>query len=203
MPIRRKKKDTTALGTAPKSKSSQPRKAVSGATPGATITLDASSSSDSYTDGSSDDETEKAIPPEPSPIPPTRPSDPKGAARYDAMKAVWAPRNRRTLASTVRNALVTFSDLVKGMRDSWKSKTESLKEAESKKDTTKINELKLQVEEAKEVFSVALKTALEWGHPAVVQRYVVLSLFCSFLIRFAFSFTPKTSSLGSSAYPLT
>ncbi|KAI5307309.1 hypothetical protein KEM56_000015 [Ascosphaera pollenicola] len=183
--VPRKKKDTTTPA-ATKTKSAQPRKSIAGAAPGAIVTLDGSSSSDYSTDDSSDSDAENAVAPEPSPISPTRPSDPKGAARYDAIKAVWAPRNRRTVASVVRKALVTFSDLVKGMRDSFKSKTEALKEADSKKDEAKVKELKDQVEEGKQVFSVVLKAAMEWGHPAVIRRlgehpYVMASLY-SFLL---------------------
>ncbi|KAI5291105.1 hypothetical protein KEM54_006290 [Ascosphaera aggregata] len=170
MPVRRKKKDTTLTTTSVKKKQAQPRKIASGAGAGSTITLDGSSSSASSSDYSSESEADKTITPESSPIPPTRPTDAKGASRYDAIKAVWAPRNRRTTASTVRNALMTFSDLVKGMRDTWKSKTEALKEAESKHDEAGKKKLGDQVEEAKEVFDIAVKTAMEWGHPAVIQR---------------------------------
>ncbi|KAI5292921.1 hypothetical protein KEM52_005963 [Ascosphaera acerosa] len=176
-PVRGEKKDKQSKATSLKSKLARQRKAIANAVPGQTIVLDASSSSASSSDYSSESETEQAITPETSPLPATRPAERVAAARYDAMKAVWMPRNRRTTAANIRIALVAFGSLIKGMRDSWKTNTEAVKDATAKDDEARQRQLSTQVAEDKQAFSTAIDTAMAWGHPAILQRFQMMTLF--------------------------
>lgn len=127
-------------------------------------------SSDSESSGESDLEI---LPDEPSPIPPTRPSDPTAAAQYDTIKAVWYPRRRRPGIDSIKNALVAFKDVVKAVRDVWKEKTQVMKMAENKGENDKAAELKKDVVLQRGLMDVVIKTTLEMGHPSIVEKYVL------------------------------
>lgn len=140
-----------------------------------------SASSDSDSDSSDDSESDIEVQEEPSPLPPTRPDDPEGAAEYDALKAVWAPRNRRPNVEKIKSALVAFKDVVKSVRDEWKTQSQAMKEAENKSENDKAAELKQKVVLQRRVMDVVVRTTLEKGHPVIVEKYV-LFLFDSLTI---------------------
>jgi hypothetical protein len=118
---------------------------------------------------------------EPSPIPPERPQEPEGAIRYDTLKAVWFPRNGRPAGSAVKNAMILFSDTIKGVRDAWKTRSEALKVAENQNQEDKIPSIKKDVIFQRRLIDVIINTTLEYGHPAFVARYV-LFLFTAFIL---------------------
>lgn len=127
-----------------------------------------SSSSDS-----DDSDIEITLPPEElSPIPETRPSDPLGAARYDALRAVWSPRNRSPNAEKVKNALVAFKNVVKAVRDTWKELSQAMKTAENQGENDKATQLKNEVVFQRRLMDVVVSTTLEMGHPMIVEKYV-------------------------------
>ncbi|KAK5687968.1 hypothetical protein LTS12_028952, partial [Elasticomyces elasticus] len=127
-------------------------------------------SSDSDSDDSSGVEIEEPSPEEPSPIPPTRPTEPLAAARYDTLQAIWSPRNRRPNAEKVKNALVAFKDVVKAVRDTWKESSQAMKTAENQGDSGKATQLKNQVVLQRRVMDVVISTTLEMGHPMIVEK---------------------------------
>lgn len=129
-------------------------------------------SSDSDSDDSSGVEIEEPSPEEPSPIPPTRPTEPLAAARYDTLQAIWSPRNRRPNVDKVKNALVAFKDVVKAVRDTWKESSQAMKTAENQGDSGKATQLKNQVVLQRRVMDVVISTTLEMGHPMIVEKYV-------------------------------
>ena len=138
-----------------------------------------SASSGSETD-TSDSELEIEAPEEPSPIPPVRPNEPEAAARYDALRAVWSPRNRRPHADKVKSALVAFKDVVKAVRDTWKEKSQAMKMAENKGENDKAAQIKKEVVLQRRLMDVVISTTLDQGHPTIVEKYVLsLSLFLS------------------------
>ncbi|GMG22906.1 unnamed protein product [Aspergillus oryzae] len=138
-----------------------------------------SASSGSETD-SSDSELEIEAPEEPSPIPLVRPNEPEAAARYDALRAVWSPRNRRPHADKVKGALVAFKDVVKAVRDTWKEKSQAMKMAENKGENDKAAQIKKDVVLQRRLMDVVVSTTLDQGHPTIVEKYVLsLSLFLS------------------------
>ena len=129
-------------------------------------------SSDSDSDSDSDVEIEAPSPEEPSPIPSSRPTEPLAAARYDTLRAVWFPRNRRPNADKVKNALVAFKDVVKAVRDTWKENSQAMKTAENQGDSGKAAKLKDQVVLQRRTMDVVVSTTLEMGHPMIVEKYV-------------------------------
>lgn len=132
-------------------------------------------------DSGSSDDLEVEVPDEPSPLPPSRPSDPEGAAEYDALKAVWSPRNKRPDVQMVKNSLVAFKDVVKSIRDEWKAQSQSMKEAENKSELEKSTEFKKQVILQRRLMEIVMNTTLERGHPVIIEKYV---------IKFSFPFPP-------------
>ena len=139
-----------------------------------------SASSSSETDSSDDSDLEIQAPEESSPIPATRPNEPEAAAQYDAMKAVWSPRNRRPNADKVKSALVAFKDVVKTVRDAWKESTQAMKVAENKGDNDKAAQLKTDVILQRRLMDVVISTTLDKGHPMIVEKYVLFLSFFSF-----------------------
>ncbi|BCR84600.1 uncharacterized protein ACHE_20058S [Aspergillus chevalieri] len=141
-----------------------------------------SSSSDS-----DDSDIEITLPPEElSPIPETRPSDPLGAARYDALRAVWSPRNRSPNAEKVKNALVAFKNVVKAVRDTWKELSQAMKTAENQGENDKATQLKNEVVFQRRLMDVVVSTTLEMGHPMIVEKLgehpMAVSAMYSFLL---------------------
>jgi hypothetical protein len=130
--------------------------------------------SDSGSSDSSDLEIE--VPPEPSPIPPIRPTDPIAAAEYDTLQAVWSPRNKRVGVDKVKSAIDQFQKLTKVVRDSWKTKSQAMKVAENKGDNVEATKLKEEVIFQRNTMDQIVKTALEMGHPTVVEKYVAFYL---------------------------
>ena len=125
-----------------------------------------SSSESDYSDSSDNEE------PEPSPLPAVRPSDIEGGTKYDALKIVWSPRNKHPSADSIRKSMVAFGELVKRIRDTWKSHSEALKKAENQNEEQKVPTLKTQVLFQRHILDAVVKTAIDSGHPAFVHRYV-------------------------------
>jgi hypothetical protein len=140
-----------------------------------------SPSPSSESDSPDSSEVEAEIPEEPSPLPPIRPEDPEKAAEYDALQAVWSPRNRRPNIDKVKNALVAFKDVVKAIRDEWKAQSQAMKEAENKAENDKAAELKKNVVLQRRLVDVVVNATLEKGHPMIVEKYV-LFLFNSYIL---------------------
>lgn len=129
-------------------------------------------SSSSSSDSDSDINVQVQPPEESSPLPPTRPNEPLAAARYDALHAVWSPRNRRPNADKVKNALVAFKDVVKAVRDTWKEHTQAMKTAENQGENDKADQLKKEVVLQRCLMDVVVSSTLEMGHPMIVEKYV-------------------------------
>lgn len=121
---------------------------------------------------SSSDYQDEDDPPEQSPLPPSEPTDPDGKMKYDAMNIVWYPRNREPAVQQIRNAMVDFAELVKGVRDVWKSRSEALKSAENQNQEDKIPAIKREVIMQRRLMETIVNVTLDTGHPRYVQRYV-------------------------------
>jgi hypothetical protein len=132
---------------------------------------DGRSVSESETD-TSDSELEIEEPEEPSPPPQVRPADADGAAQYDSIKAVWSPRNRRPKAEKIKASLVAFKDVVKAVRDEWKTLSQAMKDAENQNDNDKAAELKKKVIQQRQIMNVVVSTTLDKGHGIIIEKYV-------------------------------
>ncbi|KAJ5120181.1 Zinc finger CCCH-type [Penicillium atrosanguineum] len=135
--------------------------------------------SQAESDSSDDSELEIEAPDEPSPLPPNRPSDPVEAGIYDSMKA-WPS------ADKVKGALVAFKDVIKVLRDAWKDLVQAMKLAENQGDDTKAAQLKESVALQRRIMDKIVDTALNVGHPTIVEKLgehpLALSIFYSFLV---------------------
>lgn len=122
-------------------------------------------------DSSEDSDLEIEAPDEPSPLPPTRPDDPIGAAEYDTIQAVWSPRNKWPTADKVKGALVAFKDVIKVLRDAWKDQVQAMKLAENQGDNAKATQLKESVALQRRIMDKIVVTTLNTGHSTIVEKY--------------------------------
>lgn len=152
------------------------RSVPSSATSQGLSTLDSTSSpdsmSDSETEGSeyssgSDEENE---PEEPSPLPPTRPNDPSKAIEYDALRVVWAPRNKILSVAAIRTALGDFWTVLKGIRDKWKLENTELQQAKLEKNQPRIKKLSLSLTEHRRLLESCIRQALTHGHQDIIEK---------------------------------
>lgn len=150
----------------------QPRTKKAGARPKSRPT------SSQGSDGGSSDESELEAPDEPSPIPPTRPTEPKAAVEFDTLQAVWSSRNKRPTAEKVKGALVAFKDVIKTLRDAWKEQVQAMKLAENQGDNDKAAKLKQDVALQRQMMDKIITTTLNMGHPMIVEKYVLP--YCTF-----------------------
>jgi hypothetical protein len=154
----------------PKAARLKPTSALSAGSPQSKASLDSSSESESSDDDSeydsSDSEEEEA---EPSPLPAARPPQPLEGVRYDAMKAVWLPRNRSAEAQQIRTGLKDFWEVVRTIRDRWKTDNEAVKRAIDTKKDGEVPMLKDRVNNQRNMLEVALRAALEHGHPDIIR----------------------------------
>ena len=101
---------------------------------------------------------------EPPPLPNKRPELPPDAVRYDTIKAVWASPSRKANSNEIRNALKNFWEVVRTIRDRWKSDGNALKQAEEAKKSSELPLLKDRVNSQRGLMQSSIKAAVEFGH---------------------------------------
>ncbi|KAK3679039.1 hypothetical protein LTR78_001492 [Recurvomyces mirabilis] len=106
---------------------------------------------------------------EPSPLPTKRPDSPRGAVEYDTIKALWRSKRKSIPAKDIRQALVDFWEIVKTIRDRWKTDAAAVVEAEKKGRTGELPLLGSRVKDQRDMVEVALKAALKHGHRSIVE----------------------------------
>lgn len=67
----------------------------------------------SESESSDESDLEIEAPPEKSPLPAVRPTEPIAAAEYNTLQAVWSPRNKTVSAEKVKSGLMEFKDIIK------------------------------------------------------------------------------------------
>jgi hypothetical protein len=138
---------------------------------------------------SSDDELEieDEEPPEtiPAQLAVSMPTDDRGKALYRAVQAVWSPRNKPVDPEKVRGGIANYGDTIRGLRDAWKTKNESLRKAELPNSPTASDAtyLKEEVARYRQLLETVMLRSLQYSHPAILKRYVDPLLSCmSFFI---------------------
>ncbi len=142
------------------------------------------------TSESSEDELEieDEDPPEMTPalLTVSMPTDERGKALYRAVQAVWSPRNKSVDPEKIRTGIANFGDTIRGLRDAWKTRNESLRKAELPNSPTAADAFRLKEEVARyrQNLELVMLKSLQYGHLAIVKRYVVPDLpvptsFCS------------------------
>lgn len=111
-----------------------------------------------------------------SPLPKVRPTGAVDVVKYDCIKALWRPRSRPASGDDIRDGLKTFWDLFMTIRDRWKSDSVALKSAEESKKNHEIPLLKERVMKQRKMAETALRTAMEQGHPDIIEQYVLFHL---------------------------
>lgn len=100
------------------------------------------------------------------------PTELKARAVYDAVSAVWSPRNLPATADTVKKGGLLYSDTIKRLKDAWKPENEALTAAENANNTVKVAMLKERVEAYRETLKKILDRTDLYGHPAHLRQYV-------------------------------
>jgi hypothetical protein len=136
--------------------------------PTESIKYEGDSSSD---DESSDDESSYTSDEdlEGSPLQSKRPDNPKEAVEYDTTKALWRPKRRPVSGESIKQGMVAFWEIIRTIRDRWKTDTQAVTEAEEKKRAGEIPLLKSRVKDQRDMIEAAFKAALKHGHRSIVE----------------------------------
>lgn len=156
---------------APKKPTSKTKKNASSSDKGEGQVSRSGSESDSDAELSIEDEEPEMTP---APLTVSAPTDERGKALYNAVQAVWSPRNKSAPPEKIRNGIASFGDTVRGLRDAWKSRNDSLRKAELPDSPTAADAalLKDEVARYRQVMESVMARSLLYGHPAIVKRYV-------------------------------
>ena len=122
-------------------------------------------------DESDDDSEEESMQP---PLPATRPVRALEAVKYDTIKTLWRVPYRSVESDDIRKGLTQFWDIVRTVRDRWKSDTAAVKEAEDAKKANEVDLLKERVMNQRDMLEAALMTAVTEGHRDIIEQYVHL-----------------------------
>ena len=131
------------------------------------------SASDADSDDASDDDSaldEEIEPPEPSPLPASRPTDPKKAIEYDVVKCVWARKRLILTGDAIRTALGEYWNIVKRIREAWKAEILAMQEAEGQKNQAQAAQRKARAAEQGQILASVLSLTFEHGHRDIVEK---------------------------------
>jgi len=128
-----------------------------------------SESSSEYTSSEDSDDDSDDEPDEPFPLPAKRPDDPVEAVKYDSIKATWRSKRHEVDASEIRTGLSDFWEVVRTIRDRWKTDTQAVTDAEAKKRLGELPLLKSRVKDQRNMFQAALEATLQHGHKSILE----------------------------------
>ncbi|KAF2096444.1 hypothetical protein NA57DRAFT_78048 [Rhizodiscina lignyota] len=124
------------------------------------------SSSEEDSDYSSSDDDLDII--ETPPLPESRPQGAFDAVKYDTIKAVWLARKLRPTADQIRIGLKDLWEVLRTLRDRWKSDGDALKVATEAKKHSELPMLRERVKSQRDMLQVALAALLEHGNPELL-----------------------------------
>ncbi|KAI7047767.1 hypothetical protein KC352_g46017, partial [Hortaea werneckii] len=104
-----------------------------------------------------------------SPLPNRRPEGIREAVEYDTIKALWRPKRKAVGGEQIKKGMGEFWEVVKTIRDRWKTDSSALQQAEEKKKVGELPLLKSRVKDQRDMMETALKTALKHGHRSIVE----------------------------------
>ena len=110
------------------------------------------------------------------PLPATRPTKALEAVKYDTIKTLWRVPYRSVEGDDIRKGLTEFWEIIRTIRDRWKSDTLTAKAAEDAKKVNEIDILKERVENQRELLEAVLGAAVAEGHRDIVEQYVFSSI---------------------------
>ena len=148
-----------------------------------TETTPSSEEPESSEDESDDDEEESMHPP----IPATRPTKALEAVKYDTIKTLWRVPYRSVEGDDIRKGLTEFWEIIRTIRDRWKSDALTAKAAEDAKKVNEIPLLKERVENQRDLLEAVLGAAVAEGHRDIVEQYVPFLTFSYALYEYTMS----------------
>ncbi|KAL1310707.1 hypothetical protein AAFC00_000965 [Neodothiora populina] len=151
-------------------------------TPGIKYEGDASSSDESSSEDSDDYSDDELA--EPSPLPARRPDTPLEAVKYDSIKSTWRSKRFEVDSTEIRNGLKDFWEVVRTIRDRWKTDTAAVTQAEEKKQYGEVPLLKSRVKDQRNMLETALTTAIEYGHKSILELFGENASFLYLLYQF-------------------
>lgn len=132
------------------------------------IKYDDGSSSEDYSSSDESDDYSGDELAEPSPLPTKRPDDPVEAVKYDTVKATWRSKRFEIDAEDIRTGLREFWEVVRTIRDRWKTDTAAVTEAEKKESFGELPLLKSRVKDQRNMFQATLEAAIQHGHKNIL-----------------------------------
>lgn len=158
-------------------KSARPRSAGLSTSQRGPSSVEYESSADSSSESEPEEDSdyysgseEDMEPEEPPPLAPSRPDDPVEATKYDVVKAVWAKRSSNLTGPVIRAALGDYWNVIKAVRDNWKTEATALQKAEESKDQTKIKNCQRRAAEQRQIMESAIELTLKHGHRDIVAK---------------------------------
>lgn len=130
------------------------------------------------------------------PLPATRPTKALEAVKYDTIKTLWRVPYRSVEGDDIRKGLTEFWEIIRTIRDRWKSDTLTAKAAEDAKKVNEIPLLKERVENQRDLLEAVLGAAVADGHRDIVEQYVFFSIH---LLPSHYRFPPRYKAILSLA----
>lgn len=134
---------------------------------------DASKPGSVTTDSGSDLEIEDE-PPEPPPavIAVAPPTDARAKVVFDAVAAVWSPRNKAAETAKIKSGITQFGGMIRAWRDQWKTRNDNLKKAEADQSPTAQDApaLRQETSQYRQTMELLVNRTLNFGHPAILKR---------------------------------
>lgn len=102
------------------------------------------------------------------------PTDERVRAVFNAVKAVWSPRNKPAPVDKIKAGVMEFGDTIRTLRDAWKARNDNLKKAELEGSTTAsaAPALKAEVAQYRQTAETLVTKTLLLAHPVIMRRYV-------------------------------
>jgi len=129
---------------------------------------DTDSDTDSNSDVSlySDEEDDLAG----APLPAKRPEESvKDAVEYDTIKALWRNRRKNVDAASIRKGLGDLWEVVKTIRNRWKTDIQAVEEAEAKGRVNDLALLRSRVKDQRDMLEVTIRAALKHGFKSIIE----------------------------------
>ena len=158
---------------------SQPMAASVGTRPASPSSDEGSSSPEEDSDNESEYDDVERI--EISPLPSSRPKDTSKAMEYDVIKILWHKRRAQLSGSTIRDALGLYWNLIKPVREAWKTEYSAFEAAEAKNDKTKVEHHRTLGDGYRKILDAGIQATAEHGHSDIVSKLSEnVNLFLSF-----------------------
>jgi len=129
---------------------------------------------DSTDDDSASESEEESMQP---PLPATRPTRAIEVVKYDTIKSLWRVPYRSATDDDIRKGLAEFGDIVRTIRDRWKTDLQAVKDAEEAKKENELPLLNERVAIQRDMLEAAVGAAVSEGHKDIIEQYVSHAIF--------------------------